>query len=148
MKKIIALTALAIAATTASALEVGVRGVHNKDSLGNMLGVTVNQKFGTFGVEGAMDRSTRGFGNVNRWTVLGTYDLTKFQGATISAKAGFAHLDPSVGPNGGALVAGVGASLPMTKTVSLVADYAYQKGQERVRRFDGNNLSLGVKVAF
>lgn len=148
MKKIVFASILALAATTASALEVGVRGVHTGDATADMVGVTVGQKFGAFGVEGAFDRSTRGAMNVNRWSVLGSYDVAKAVGVNVAAKAGVAHIDPAVGENGAALLVGVGVSYPLTKKVSLVADYTYQRGQDRVRSFNGNNVSAGVKVAF
>ncbi len=149
MKKLIALAALAVAAASASAVEVGVRGVHTPDASPDMVGVTVGQKFGKLGVEGAFDRSTRGAVNVNCWSVLGSYDVAKVGPVTVAAKAGAAFIDPAnSGVNGYAALVGVGASYPVTKTVSLVADYAYQRGQDRVNVFNGNQVSAGVKVAF
>jgi len=148
MKKLAIMTALVLAAASASALEVGVRGVHTGNDTADMVGVTVDQKFGKVGVEGAFDRSTRGVANVNRWSLVGSYDVAKVAGLTVSAKAGLAFVDPSVGENGYAALVGVGASYPLTKKVSLVADYAFQKGQTRVAGFNANNVSAGVKVSF
>lgn len=147
MKKLAIMAALAVATISASALEVGVRGTHNVDAVGDSVGVTVGQKFGAFGVEGAFDRSTRGVSNVNKYSLVGGYDMVKVAGITVTPKAGVSFIDAS-GVNGYAASVGVGASLPLTKKVSLVADYAYQRGQERVRAFNGNLVSAGVKVAF
>jgi len=46
------------------------------------------------------------------------------------------------------LTVGVGASLPITKQVSLVADYAYKIGQQRVTEYSGNTVSIGAKYSF
>jgi outer membrane autotransporter protein len=148
MKKLAIMAVLATSAMAASAMDVGVRGVHTGDATADMVGVTVGKKFGAIGVEGAFDRSTRGDASVNRWSLLGSYDVAKVYGVAVAAKAGVAHVDPSAGSNGGALLVGVGASYPVTKKVSLVADYAYQRGQDRVSAFNGNNVSAGVKVSF
>jgi outer membrane autotransporter protein len=148
MKKLAILAALTFAATTASAVEFGVRGTHTKDTLRDMGGVTIGQKFGAFGVEGAFDRSTGSRVSVNRYSVLGSVDVAKVAGMTVAAKIGGAYINPSKGNNGTALLVGVGASYPVTKNVSLVADYAYQKAEQSIRNFNGNTVSAGIKVSF
>lgn len=147
MKKIAIMAALAVAAVSASAVEVGVRGTHTVDAVADTAGVTVGQKFGAIGVEGSFDRTTRGVSNVNKYSLVGSYDVAKVAGITISPKVGVAFIDP-VGVNGYAATVGVGASYPLTKKVSLVADYAYQRGQDRVRAFNGNLVSVGAKYSF
>lgn len=148
MKKLFAMTAIALAATTASALEVGVRGVHTQESSPDMVGLTVTKRVGVLNVEAAVDRSTRGAQNVNRWSLTGSHDVAKVAGVTLAAKAGVAYIDPSVSQNGVAALVGVGATYPLTKKVSLVADYAYQRAQYKVSDFSGNTVSTGIKVAF
>ena len=148
MKKFAIMAVLVVATASASAIEVGIRGVHTSKSSGDMVGVTVGQSFGAFGAEAAYDRTTRGAANVNRWSLVGTVPVAKYAGVSFAAKAGAVFVDPSVSKNGYAVVAGVGASYPLTKNVSLVADYAYQVGQDRVRSFNGNQVSAGVKVSF
>lgn len=149
MKSLLIAALVATASLPTLALDVGMRGVYNEGNIPSMAGVTVGQKFGPVGVEGAFDRSTRGPVNVNRWSVLGSYDVVKFGPVTVSAKAGAAFIDPSdSGINGYAAIVGVGASFPVTKRVSLVADYAYQRGQERVSSFNGNSVSAGAKFSF
>ncbi len=147
MKKLAIMAALAVAAISASAVEVGVRGTHNVDAAADSVGVTVGQKFGAIGVEGAFDRSTRGSANVNKFSLVGSYDVAKVAGITLAPKVGVSFIDP-VGVNGYAASVGVGASYPLLKNVSLVADYSYQRGQERVRAFNGNQVSAGVKYSF
>jgi outer membrane autotransporter protein len=148
MKKFAIMAALAVAAMSASAVEVGIRGTHTKDSSADSVGVTVGQKFGAVGVEGAFDRSTRGTLNTNKYSLVGSLDVAKFAGITVAPTVGVSFIDPSMGVNGYAASVGVGASYPLTKQVALVANYAYQKGQDRVKAFDGNQVSAGVKYSF
>lgn len=148
MKKLAIAASLIAACGLASAMDVGVRGTYNGESRADMVGVTVGKKFGAFGAEAAFDRTTRGDENVNRFSVMGTYDFLKISDVTFVAKAGAVHYDPSAGDNGGALVAGIGGVYPLTKKVSLVADYAYARGADRVARLAGHSMSAGVKFAF
>ena len=149
MKKLAIMTAMLIAAGTASALDLGVRGVHTGNDSADLVGVTVGQKFGPIGVEGAFDRTTRGVGSVNKWSLVGSYDVATLAGVTVAPKLGVSVINPSQGiPDGAALSVGVGALYPLTKHVALVADYAYQRGQRREYTFNGNLVSAGVKYSF
>lgn len=149
MKKLAIIAILTVATGIASATDIGVRGSRNFNANVDSAGITVDQKlFGNVGIEGAFDRSTRGPVDVNRYSVLGTYDMTKVGNATLIAKAGAAFVDKSAGKDGYAAVAGLGVSYPVTKTVSLVTDYSYQKGQTRVKQANGGTVSAGVKVSF
>jgi len=148
MKKLAIIAILAAFAGAASAADIGLRGTHSEGTETNSAGIVIGQKFGALGAEAAFDRSTVGTNNVNRFSLLGTYDVVKLVGVTLTAKAGGAFVDPTVGVNGYAALVGVGASYPVTKSVSLVADYAYQKDQSRIRAFDGNTFSVGAKYSF
>ena len=148
MNKLAIIAILASVTAAASAADVGVRVGRDNGTDTNNAGVTVGQKFGDFGAEAAFDRSTVGKNNVNRWSLVGSYSVDEVAGVSVAAKAGAAFIDPTHGDNGAALLVGVGASYPVTNSVSLVADYAFRKGQERVRAYDGNIVSVGVKVSF
>lgn len=148
MKKLVTIALLAAAATSAMAVDMTLRGTRSVHVDDTMFGVAVSEKFGKMGAEVGFDRTTRGGENINKWSLVGSHDIAAFGPVATQAKAGVALIDPTVGPNGSALMVGVGASYPLNKRVSLVADYYYQKGQDRVRRFDGNYFSGGVKVSF
>ncbi len=149
MKKFAVMAALAVAAISASAFELGVHGTHTAGASTDFVGVSLGKKFGVMGVEGTFDRSTRGAVNFNRFGLVGSYDVAQVLGATVSPKMGVAFIDPThSGVNGYAVTAGVGVSYPVAKNVSLTADYAYQKAQGRVATFSGNQVSAGVKFAF
>jgi outer membrane autotransporter protein len=148
MKKLAIIAVLAAAVTSASALEVGVVAGRNFGSERNGMGVTLGQKFGDFGLEGSLLRSTTGTANVNLFGVTGSYDLYKNKNFTVMAKAGGAFIDPNVGVNGYAGQVGLGVAVPVAKNVSLTADYAYQWTQGRISAFEGNVLTAGVKYSF
>jgi len=146
MKKLAIIAILAAVTGVASAADVGLH--IGRGAGANGAGVVVGQNFGKLGVEAAFDRTVDGTVNVNRYSVVGSYPVATFANVTFAAKAGAAFTDPAVGVNGYSAVVGVGVSYPVTKTVSLVADYAYQRGQDRVSFADGNYVSAGLKYSF
>jgi opacity protein-like surface antigen len=151
MKKIAIASLLAIAAFSASAVEVGVTAQRdyslNPDR--NGFGITLGQKFDKVGLTGGFERYTQGANDTNRWSLVGGYDVAKFGDVTITPKVGIAYLDPTNTANGWQASVGVGASYAINKTVSLTADYRYQTAlQSRVNNFDGSVISAGIKVGF
>ena len=151
MKKFAIASILALAAMSASALELGVvatRGDTTGDTR-NYAGLTLGQSFGKLNATAGVERSTVG-GNQNRWSLVGGYDVAKVGPVTITPKIGYAYLDnqtPGV-DNGSAGTVGVGFSVPVAKKVTMGVDYAYQKGQDRVNQFDGNRVSVSARYAF
>ena len=151
MKKFAIASILALAAMSASALELGVvatRGDTTGDTR-NYAGLTLGQSFGKLNATAGFERSTVG-GNQNRWSLVGGYDVAKVGLVTITPKIGYAYLDnqtPGV-DNGSAGTVGVGFSVPVAKKVTMGVDYAYQKGQDRVNQFDGNRVSVSARYAF
>jgi hypothetical protein len=153
MKKLVIMAVLAASVAAASAMDIGIRGgrIGGVDTTNvglNTAGVTLGQQYGKVGAEVAFDRTTNGVANLNRYSVVGSYEVMKLAGFTFAGKAGAAYLDSSVGDDGYAALVGAGVSYPLTKKVSLVADYAYQMGQERVKYLNGNMVSVGAKYSF
>ena len=155
MKKIIAIWAVVVAGmllavSNAMAVEAGVYGGRNMGSEQNLVGLSVGEKFGKFGVQGTFDRSTTQAIDVNRYTISGSYDVVKLGPVQTNVRVGFAYLDPQSPKtsNGGAGFIGVGVAYPVTTKINLVADYAYQKGNNITKAYDGNILTAGVKYSF
>jgi hypothetical protein len=147
MKKLVLVAAL-MAAFSAQAVEVGVNGSTdgaNADRTG--YGVTLGQKFGGFGITGGFDRYTKGT-DLDKYSLIGSYDVSRFGNATIAVKAGAAWLNQKTGNDGYAALVGVGASLPVTKQLAATVDYRYQAGQSSVRSLDGSTVSAGLKYSF
>jgi len=154
MKKIAIATFLAFVSIAASALDIGVLGGEtfnsNKHS-DNSFGLTVGQNFGKLGVTAEADHnfSKRTLTNANRYSLITSYEVTKVGKAQLSAKAGVDYLTASHGLTGGyGLMAGVGASLPVTQKISATFDYRYDAGQSRVKAQNGNQFLVGVKYSF
>jgi len=149
MKKLVIMAALAVAAVSASAVELGARGTFSSaDNMADSVGVTVGQKFGKFGAEGAFDRTTRGTANVDRWSLVGSYDVVKLGPVMLAATAGVATINPSNAVSGGAVTVGANASYPLTKKFALVGGYYYQSGADRISFADGNYFTVGAKYSF
>jgi len=149
MKKIAIASLLALTAISASAVEVGVTAA--RDYAGtdrDAYGVTVGQSYGKVGVTAGFDRATKGANNQDRYTLIGSYDVTKLGSATLAVKAGAAYLNNQISKDGYAFVAGLGASVPLANKVSLGIDYTRQAGQKRVDAFNGDRLTATVKYAF
>jgi len=156
MKKIVIASLFALVASMASAVEVGIIGgeVFNANKhASNAAGLTIGENFGKFGlaVEADHNFSKKVSTNADRYSLIGSYNLAKIGHANIAVKAGVDYLSQRSGstlPAGYGLLAGVGATVPVTKTVSLTADYRYDAGQSRVKAENGNQFLVGLKYAF
>lgn len=147
MKRVILVTAL-LAAFSAQAVEVGVNAssdTANTDRTG--YGVTIGQKFDKVGVTAGFDRYSTGV-DLNKYTLMGSYDVAKVGTATVAVKAGVAYLDQKNTKDGYAGLVGAGVSIPVTKQVAATVDYRYQAGQSRVNNLDGSTVSAGLKYSF
>ena len=155
MKNLVITAVLALAAVSASALEIGVVGGSNFGMDRNYGGVTVGQNLGVlgqnyskFGVEAGFERGTVKLQNQNTWTVIGSYKLGDYKTAGFSLKAGVAYINPDITSNGWAGRVGVGLSIPLTKQWSVGADYAYQFAEAAISQQSGNVVSLNTKYSF
>lgn len=150
MKKIAIASLLALAATTASALDLGVgvtrdySGTDNRNS-GSL---TLGQNFGKTSLTGGFERFTAGNNDQDRWSLVGGYDVAKIGAITVTPKVGVAYLNNQRTVDGYAMTVGVGAGVPLNKQISLGVDVARQYGQDRVQTFDGNRVTVGVKTRF
>ena len=149
MKKILFAT-LATLAFSASAVEVGVTGTRDYSGTSDRTGygITLGQKFGAVGVEAGYDRFTQSTNDQDRYSVVGSYDVTKIGPVTLAVKGGVAYLNNQTSSNGYAVTAGVGASVPLAKNLAATVDYRRQEGQNRVNAFDGNQVAVGLKYSF
>ena len=144
MKKIALATILAVAVSTAHAADVGVNaGWDNAGKKGDStLGLSVSLPLhGPYGLAVELDKRSE----LNRFGVLGTYDVAKVLGASVVAKAGLASVDPDRGNNVTLVQVGVGATLPLVDKLSLTADYRYQIGEGS---WDGSRVTAGFTYKF
>lgn len=150
MKKFAIATIIALAATAASALEVGVTTTSDYSGAEKSTGygLTVGKQTGALSVTGGFDRFTRGSNDQDRFSVVAGYDVTKFGPVTVTPKLGVAYLNNQTSSDGYALTVGVGATVPVTKAIDFTLDAARQYGQDRVKASDGNTVTAGLKYKF
>lgn len=149
MKKIAIATVIALAATAASALEVGVTTARDYAGTNrNATGVTLGQKLGSATVTAGFDRATLGANDQDRYSLVAGYNVAKLGPVSVAVKGGAAYLNNQTGQDGYAALVGVGASLPVAKNVALTLDATRQYGQERVKSFDGNRVTAGIRYSF
>ncbi len=149
MKKFAIATMIALAASAASALEVGVTTA--RDYAGdnrNAVGLTVGQKVGAVTVTAGFDRATGGTNDQDRYSLVAGVDVAKLGPVSVAVKGGAAYLNNQTGQDGYAALVGVGATLPVTRTMALTLGATRQYGQDRVNSFDGNRVTAGVKYSF
>jgi hypothetical protein len=153
MKKVILAVALTVAAGLASAVDVGTYAGRSAGGIGggeNLVGFSVGQQFGKIGIQTTADRSTTQKVNANRYTASASYDVIKLGPVQTNVRAGVAYIDPQSPntSNGGAGFVGAGVAYPVSSKINLVADYAYQKGNNITKAYNGNIVTAGVKYSF
>ena len=150
MKKFAIASILAIAAISASAVEVGVTAVNqatpNPDRYG--YGVTVGQGFGAYNVTAGISRFNREANDQTRVTLVGSREVYKAGPVSLTGRVGYAYLNNQTGEDGSALTVGGGASVPVAKNVTAGLSVDRQYGQNRVSQFDGNVVTAAVKYSF
>ena len=150
MKKLVLAVTLALAAITASALDLGVTASHQYGTEeGSGAGVTIGKKFDNYGLTAGFTRSSNLPGtSQDRYSVEASYDLLSVKGATVAATTGLAYLDNKTVESGVAGTLGVSVSYPVYKNVSVVGAYQYQAGDTRVIPFNGSQVVAGLKYSF
>lgn len=150
MKKFAIASIIALAATAASALDVGVTTTADYSGADKSTGygLTVGKQAGALSVTGGFDRFTRGSNDQDRYSVVAGYDVAKFGSVTITPKLGVAYLNNQTSRDGYAMTVGVGASVPVTKKIAFTVDTARQYGQDRVQASDGNTVTAGLQLKF
>lgn len=150
MKKFAIASIIALAATAASAVEVGVTTTADYSGVDKRTGYgfTVGKQTGALSVTGGFERFTKGANDQDRYSVVAGYDVAKFGPVTVTPKVGVAYLNNQTGADGYAMTVGVGASVPVTKQVAFTVDAARQYGQDRVKASDGNTVTAGLKYSF
>ena len=149
MKKFTIASILALAAFSASALEVGVTTTTDYSGASQQqgFGLTVGKQYDKVNITAGIQRFTANE-RQDRYSVEAGYDVAKIGVFTLTPKVGVAYLNNQNGSDGYAMTMGAGVSVPVTKQVSVGLDFARQFGQERVKASDGNTVTAGIRYAF
>jgi hypothetical protein len=154
MKKVLLTLALSMSLIgTASAVNFGVNGgVMTGGNDGGLAGVTVGEKWGKFGVDAGFARGWGQDTTQDRWTLVAGYDVAKVSDVTVTPKVGYGYIDNSnttiakAAPSASVAIVGLGASLPITKSIAATADYAYQFSGSSNN--NANVITAGLKYSF
>lgn len=141
MKKIVMATLFATAAVAASAGAVEVSAVRDYalDANGYRVGTSVS---------GLDLTATRIDSAYNRFAVGKSFELAKVGSVAVSAKVAGVYQDTVAGVNGYGVTAGLKATLPVTKSIDVVAGVERFAGQERVKQFNGTTGVVGLNIKF
>lgn len=148
MKKIIATIALTAASTAAMATDLTASVNRNYATETNAVSLTAGKQFGAVRGEALVSRDITGG---NRVTNLGAnvgYPLAAVHGVTFTPKVGVNYLNAQNGTSGFGVRAGLEAAYPVTKNVTVVADYGYLRNETALRVRDGNTVGLGLRTGF
>jgi outer membrane autotransporter protein len=149
MKNILIASLFALATVSVHATEVGTNVARDYSGADrNAFGITVGKQLGVINTTLGLSREYRGANDSTTLSLMGGYNVFKIFAVTLSVEAGTAYVRNQSSASGYALVGGVGAQLPLTKTVSLTADITRQYGQSRIKDSNGNNISVGMKYNF
>lgn len=151
MKKILIASLISLAAaSSASALELSVHGTRDYSGSAdrNGAGVALTHNYGRVFATAGFDRTTKGANDQDRYSLGGGVNVLKIANADVSVKTGVSYLENSFGADGYALTVGTGVRVPVTKTVAVGVDFSRQYGQDRVKSFDGNRVTVGLNYRF
>lgn len=146
IKKLALIASLMGVFASAQALEVGINDGTNLSSTQNVWGVTVGETVKGYNLTAGFNRST----TADSYSLVNDIEVAKMGPVSLDAKFGLLFIDSQSGPSsdGYAAVVGVGARLPITKSVTAGLDYSYQAGQDRVVAENGSRITAGLKFSF
>lgn len=146
MKKIIVALALALAASAAMSTEIGVSAVrdYNLNSTGARATVSVD-KISGFKPQASITSMS---GAYNRYAVGADYSFGSIGPVTFSGTGSGVFQQTKNASSGYGLNAGLLASMPVYKNVSLDASVERFFGQKRISNFDGISTNVGLSAKF
>lgn len=146
MKKTLIALAFMVSASMAMAVEVGVSTVHDYSLSSTGVRATVS----TAKVNGFTPQVsvTRLGGEYTRYAAGGKYDFATVGPVTFSGVGSGVLQDTVGGASGYGLTAGLVASVPLNKTVSLDATIERFAGQNRISNRNGTLATVGLNAKF
>lgn len=149
MKKFVIGSLVALAASSSFAWDLSVTQTRDFGTVErNGAGLAVGHNVGPVHVSLGAQRFQKGNNDLDRYSLMASYDVVKTKLGNFSVKGGGAYLNNQVGQDGYAAVAGVGYTFPITKALSFGLDATRQFGQDRVSRQDGNAVTAALTVKF
>ena len=145
-KKIALIAAFIAAFSTAQAVEIGINDGTNLSSTENVWGVSVGNTVHGYNLTAGFNRSA----TADLYSLVNSAQVAKMGPVAVDAKVGGIYVNSKAGSayDGYAAMIGIGASMPVTKTITAGLDYNYQAGQDRVAAQNGSRIVAGLKFNF
>lgn len=140
MKKIVIATMLAIT-SAAWATDVTVSGTRDTNLDKN--GITIGTSYAGLALS-----ATKVEDAYNRFAVGKDFSVTKVGPVAVTAGVAGVYQDSQVGRNGFGVSVGAKATYPVVKNLDFVVGASRFYGQERIDRFNGTNVSVGLNAKF
>lgn len=150
MKKIVIATFLALAALSASAIEVGVSAAQDRALDDTGVRLTAGSAALPMGLKGSLEvtRIDAGSKQLTQYGVVASREITKLGVVSVGAKVGASYLDRNFGERGYVATVGVGATMPLNQKLDLTVGAERRYGQDRVADLNGNTLTAGLSYKF
>lgn len=148
MKK--ALIGLAIGASvgTASAVDVGLGYSRNVTNDINGYGITAGQTWNKFSLTAGAAKFDAVGGYHDQISLVAGYQVLKMSGVTVQAQFGAIFVQSESAKDGLTSVIGLGASLPLTKTLAVVGEVQRTVGIDDMKVHNGTTAGLGLRYSF
>jgi hypothetical protein len=148
MKKTLISLAILTAVSTASALDFGAGYSRNTTTDVNGYGLSATQSWGPVSLTAAVDRFDAVGGVHDYISVLAGYTVAKIWGVSVDGQFGASYVHAESAVDGLTSVFGLGASLPLTKSMSLTGDVRRTLGGGSMKVHDGTTVGVGLKYSF
>ena len=150
MKKIVIASFLALAALSASAIEVGVSAAQDRALDETGVRLTAGAAALPLGFKGSWEatRIDAGSKQLTQYGVAATREITKLGVISVGAKVGASYIDRNFGQDGYAATVGLGATMPLTQKLDLNVGAERRYGQDRIADLNGNTLTAGLSYKF
>lgn len=148
MKKTFIGLALATAVGTASAVDVGVNYSRDVTNDVNGVGISVGQTWNKFSLTVGAERFDTVGGNQDQVSLIGGYQVFKVMGVAVDAQVGAVYIQADGAKDGLTNVIGLGAALPLTKSLAVVGDVRRTIGIDTMKVHNGTTAGVGLRYSF
>jgi len=139
---------LATISVAASAVEVGITGSNTQTANRYGYGINVSKNLSGIDFIAGLTQFYRESDHQTRFSLTASKEVFKLGKMGFSGRIGSGYLINQQAEDGLIGTIGVGANLPINKTVSFGVSVDRQYGQDKINSFDGNIVTAGFKFGF
>ena len=148
MKKTLIALSTVLAMSSASALDLGVGYTRNVSNDVNGYGLSLGQSWNRFSLTASANRFDITGGDHDEVSLIAGYQLVKAMNLSVEGQLGATYVTSDRAKDGLVSVVGVGASMPLTKTVAITTNLRRNIGIDTMKVHNGTTAGLGVRYSF